>query len=175
MSASERLRASARALRERASACAGLAARTAQGGAERAARGMDAAGPRVASLAAAGLSLTELSSRCAGQLLEQSLRSAQGALADGSQRLRMAAEADSLASLYRAQRASLAGSRARILGEIEATWRIVTSTGRELSALAIRTGRELADPSAAVRTRPRRSRSASRAAPAGRRVPPGES
>jgi hypothetical protein len=174
MSASERFLASARALRERAYACAGYAARAAQSGAGRAARSMDAAAPRIASLAAAGRSLTELSTHCAGQLLEQSFASMQGALADGAQRLALAAEADSLTSLYHAQRASLSGSRARILGEIEATWRIVASTGRELSALVGRTGRELADPIAAARTRARRSGSASRAERARRRGPSGQ-
>jgi hypothetical protein len=124
---------------------------------------MDAAGPRIATLAAAGRSLTEISTRCAGQLLEQSLASMQGALTDGSQRLRMAAEAESIGSLYRAQRAILPGSRARILGEMQSAWRIVASTGRELTTLAQRTTRELVVPDAPARTRAKRNASAGRA------------
>ena len=170
MNTAERLQAGARALREQAYTWAGYAARAAQTGAQRAALRMDAASPRVALLATAGRSLTELSTRCAGQLLEQGLASVQGALVDGSQRLRMAAEADSLTSLYRAQRATVPASRARVLGEIESTWRIVASTGRELTALALRTHRELTDGPAPTRTRVRRSASASRAGRARRRT-----
>jgi hypothetical protein len=174
MNTSERLQAGARALREQAYTWVGYAARAAQAGAERAAVRMDAASPRVASLATAGRTFAELSTRCAGQLLEQGLTSVQGALIDGSQRLRMAAEADSLTSLYRAQRTTVPASRDRILGEIEAAWRIVTSTGRELTALARRTSRELMDAPASVRTRTRRSASASRTGRARRRVSRGE-
>jgi hypothetical protein len=135
---------------------------------------MDAAGPHIATLAAAGRSLTEISTRCAGQLLEQSLASMQGALSDGSQRLRIAAEAETIGSLYRAQRAILPGSRARILGEMQAAWRIVTSTGRELTDLARRTTRELAGTEAQAPSRTRRNTSAGRAARARRRVSSGD-
>jgi hypothetical protein len=175
MNTSERLLAGARALREQAYSCIGYAARAVQTGAEHAAHRIDAAGPHIASLAAAGRDLTEISTRCAGHLLEQGLASVQGALADGSQRLRSAAEADSLTSLYQAQRASLPGSRARILGELEATWRILTSTGRELTALALRTRRELAGADAPARTRARRGASRSRAAGRHRERRPAES
>lgn len=126
----------ARLLQGRAQGYAGRALRLAQREAARTAERLEIAGPRLTALTEAGLRLTELSYRCVDQLARQSVASAQGALLDGTERLRMTARAHSLGALYAEQRDALPASRARIAKELRATWKIVASTGRELMEIA---------------------------------------
>ena len=133
----------ARLFQESAQGYAGRALRAARRGAKQAAERLEGAEPRIATLTQAGLRLTELSCQCIEKLMRQSVASAHGALADGAQRLRMTAQAQSLRELYAEQRAALPASRERLARELEATWRIVASTGREVAELAQSTGREL--------------------------------
>jgi hypothetical protein len=117
--------------------------RTAQQQAQRAAGQLSGCESAVSTLAGAGLRFTELSHRCADGLLNQSLASARGALADGVERLRAAAEANSWGALYRVQLAANSVSGKRLASEAEATWRILAGASRELGALARDTAREL--------------------------------
>ncbi len=126
----------ARLLQERAQRYAGRALRVARREAGRTAERLEHAGPRLTALTEAGLRLTELSCRCVDQLVRQSLASAHGALEDGAERLRMTARARNIGALYAEQRDALPASRARIAKELQATWKIVASTGRELVEIA---------------------------------------
>jgi hypothetical protein len=126
----------ARLLQRSARGYAGRALRLAQREAGRAAERLDTAEPRITALAEAGLRLSELSCRCVDQLVRQSIASTQGALTDGVERLRITARARSLGALYADQRAALPASRARVAQELQATWKIVASTGRELVQIA---------------------------------------
>jgi hypothetical protein len=135
--------------------------RTAQHQAERAAGRLSGCESAMSTLAGAGLRLTELSHRCADGLLNQSLASARGALADGVSRLRTAAQADSWSTLYRGQLEATPASRQRLASEVAATWRIVASAGRELGVLASETARELAGEAGSARSS-RRTRRRSR-------------
>jgi len=134
----------ARLLQGTVQACAARALRLAQSGADRAEATVPAVDARLAILARAGLRLTELSHQCIEQLLKQGQSSARNALADSAERLRLTARASSLGALYEEQRASLRASRARVMGELQATWQIVAAAGRELTHLARSTGSELA-------------------------------
>ncbi len=126
----------ARLLQGRAQGYAGRALRVARREAGRTAERLENAGPRLTALTEAGLRLTELSCRCVDRLVRQSLASAQGALADGAERLRMTARARSIGALYAEQWDALPASRARIAKELGATWKIVASTGKELVQIA---------------------------------------
>lgn len=154
---------------------AGRALRLAQRGADRTALGIETAEPRLAALTDASLRMTEVSCRCVDRLVKAGIVGARGALADGTDRLRMAARAGSLADLYDTQRATLPASRRRIAKEIEAAWKIVASTGRELAEIAQSTGRELlgeARPKTAPRRRGRASARKSGRAAHRRAAPP---
>ncbi len=126
----------ARLLQGRAQGYAGRALRRAQREAGRTAERLEHAAPRLTALTEAGLRLTELSCRCVDQLVRQSLASAHGALEDGAERLRMTARARSVSALYAEQLDALPASRARIAKELQATWKIVASTSRELVEIA---------------------------------------
>ena len=132
--------------------------RTAQHQAERAAGQLSGCEGAMTTLAGAGLRLTELSHRCADSLLNQTLASARGALADGVSRLRTAAQADSWGALYRGQLDATQASRDRLAGEVAAAWRILSGAGQELGTLARDTARELVGqiPAAPAPRRPRR-------------------
>ena len=139
--------------------------RTAQHQAERAAGQLSGCEGAISTLAGAGLRLTELSHRCADGLLNQTLASARGALADGVSRLRSAAQADSWSALYRGQLEATPASRDRVTSEVAAAWRILAGAGRELGTLARDTTRELVG-QMPLRPAPRRSRRRSRPDPA---------
>lgn len=149
----EMTRSAARFLRTGVQGYAGRAIRLAQWGAQRTASGIETAEPRLTTLAETSLRVTEVSCRCLDGLLRQGLQSARGALTDGAERLRKTAQARDFATLYQQQRASLPTSRARVTQEIEATWKIMTSTGRELAAIARSTREDLAKGSRAKRAR----------------------
>jgi hypothetical protein len=148
-----------RTLRDGLAACISLTGRAAQRSASLAADGVDSAHGRIPALTAAGRRLTEISHRCADQLLAQGLAGIKGALTDGAERLRLAAQANDLASLYHGQRATVRASRERIAQELQATWRIVALTTQELAELARAARVDLAgaaDPPSAAQARPRR-------------------
>ncbi|HTW37006.1 MAG TPA: hypothetical protein VMD49_00380 [Steroidobacteraceae bacterium] len=147
----------ARVLGERAQGYAGRALRLAQRGAEQAAVRMQSEAPRFTALTEAGLRAAEVSCRALDRLLRQGLQSARGVYVDGAERLRITARADSFAALYGAQSATLPASRERIAKELEATWEIVVSTGRELADVAREVQRGL------VRTRQRAAHGRTRA------------
>lgn len=136
--------AAARLLQERTQAYAGSVLRLARRGAVHAAKRMEAEGPRLSALAEAGLKASEVSCRGLDRLLRQGVASAKGALTDGAERLRLTARSESLAELYKAQRATLPASRTRVLKELEAAWTIVLSTGQELAGVARSARGELA-------------------------------
>lgn len=146
----------ARLVQHRTGAYADSALRLAQWGAERAADRIESAGPRIATLTDAGLKLTEITCRCVDQLVRQGLESAQGALTDGAERLRMTAKARDLGTLYAAQRAALPATRRRVVRDLETTWHIVTAASRDLFALARSTQGALSEP--ARRARPSSAR-----------------
>jgi hypothetical protein len=148
-----------RSVRDGVTACVSLTGRAAKRSASLAAAGVESAERRIPALTSAGRRLAEISHRCADQLLAQGLAGIKGALTDGAERLRMAAEASDLASLYQGQRTTLPASRERIAQELQATWRIVVLTTQELAELARTAGGDLAGKAghaAATRTRPRR-------------------
>jgi hypothetical protein len=154
----------ARLLHERAQGYATEALRLARGGAERAARRMQAEGPRITALGEAGLRATEVSCRGLDRLVRQGFASARGAFRDGAERLRMTARAETFGALYAAQRATLPASRKRIAKELGAAWTIVASTSRELADIARSAGSELRQERAAQgRARTRSSRKGKRA------------
>jgi hypothetical protein len=126
----------ARLFNERAQSYADRALRLVRRGAEHAALRMDSEAPRIAELTEAGLRATEVSYRGLDRLVRQGLDSARGALADGAERLRITARAESLGAFYAAQWAMLPKSRDRITRELGATWEIVRATGRELVEVA---------------------------------------
>lgn len=159
----EMARTAVRWLRTGVQGSADRAFRLAQWGARRTAVGIETAEPRLTTLAQAGLRATEASCRCVDGLVRQGLQSARGALTDGAERLRKTAQARDLATLYHEQRVSLPTSRARIAREIEATWKIMTSTGRELAEIAQSTREDLAKGSRARRKGPARARKSGRA------------
>ena len=134
----------ARLMQDRAGSYAEQMLHLAQRGAERAARRVEALGPRIATLAEAGLKLTEISFRCVDQLMRQGLESAQSTLTDGAEHLRTSAKARTLGALYDAQRAAVPKTRRRVSRDLEATWRIMSSTSRDLFDLARSTRSELA-------------------------------
>ena len=133
----------ARLLQRSARDYAGHALQLMRREAKRTAERLEAAGPPLAALTEAGLRLSELSCRCVDQLVRQGLASAQGALTDGAERLRITARAESPSALYAEQRAMLPASGARIAKELQATWKIVASTGRALVEIAESTRKEL--------------------------------
>lgn len=158
----------ARLVQHRAGAYADRALQLAQRGAREAADRAETAGPRLVTLAEAGLKLTEITCRCLDRLVRQGLESAEGALSDGVERLRMTASARTLEALYGAQWAAIPATRRRVAHDLEATWRIVASTSRELAELAHSTRSELARETAGrARKSTRRGR---RPAAAGRTV-----
>jgi hypothetical protein len=134
----------ARLMQHRAGPYAEQALHLAQRSAERAAEGVEAAGPRIATLAQAGLKFTEITFRCVDQLVRRGMESAQGTLTEGAERLRMTAKARSFGALYAAQQAALPRTRRRIARDLEATWQIMSSASRDLVALARSTRSELA-------------------------------
>lgn len=155
----------ARLLEHRAGPYAERMLHLAQRGAERAAQRVEAAGPRIATLAEAGLKLTEITFRCVDQLVRQGVESAQGTLHDGAERLRMSAKARTLGALYTAQRAAFPKTRRRVAHDLEATWRIMSSASRDVIALARSTRSELSgSPS-------RRTRRAAASRPRARKHP----
>lgn len=133
----------ARLMQHRAGSYAERALRLAQASAGRAAERVEAAGPRIATLAEASLKLTEITFRCVDQLVRQGVESAQGTLSDGADRLRMSAKARSFGALYAAQRAALPQTGRRVARDLEATWRIMSATSRDLIELARSTRHEL--------------------------------
>jgi hypothetical protein len=135
--------------------------RTAQHQAERAAGQLSGCDSAISTLAGAGLRLTELSHRCADGLLNQTLASARGALADGVSRLRTAAQADSWSALYRGQLEATPASKHRVTSEVAATWRLLAGAGREFGSLARETARQLVGQIPST-PGPRRSRRRSR-------------
>ena len=96
-----------RSVRDGVTACVSLTGRAAKRSASLAAEGVDSAEGRIPALTAVGRRLAEISHRCADQLLAQGLAGIKGALTDSAERLRMAAQATDLASLYHGQRATL--------------------------------------------------------------------
>ena len=159
MSANDTLSNLTRTLRHGVAACVSLTGRAAKRSASLAAQGVESAEGRIPTLTAAGRRLTEISHRCADQLLAQGLAGIKGALTDGAARLRMVAQASDLVSLYQGQRATLPASRERIAQELQATWRIVALTTQELAELARAARVDLAgaaDPPSAAQARPRR-------------------
>jgi hypothetical protein len=155
----------ARTLRDGLATCISLTGRAAQRSASLAAEGVDSAEGRIPALTAVGRRLTDISHRCADQLLAQGLAGIKGALTDGAERLRLAAQASDLASLYHGQRATLPASRARITQELQATWRIVALTTQELAELARSARVDLAGGTGTAATQPPRPRRRPRSKP----------
>ena len=134
----------ARLMQLRAGPYAERALRLARRGAERAAERVEAAGPQVATLAEAGLKLTEITFRCVDQLVRRGIESAQGTLTDGAERLRLSAKARTFGALYAAQRAALPQTGRRVASDLEAGWQIMSSASRDVIELARSTRSELA-------------------------------
>ena len=155
----------ARLMRHRAGSYAEQVLNVAQRNAERAAKRVEALGPRITTLAEAGLKLTEISFRCVDQLVRQGIESAQGALTDGAERLRMSAKARTLGALYAANLDAFPKTRRRVAQDLEATWRIMSSTSRDVIELARSTRSELAG------SPPRRTRRAAAKRPQARKRP----
>jgi|GEM_PF-6837864 len=153
----------ARLMQHRAGSYAERALHVAQRSAVEAAKRIEAAGPRIATLAEAGLKLAEITCRCADQLIRQGIVSAQGALADGAERLRLTGKARNLGTLYASQLAALPATRRRVAHDLEASWRIVTSASRDLVALVRSTRGELTHNPARVHERKSRRRTGTRA------------
>lgn len=124
---------------DQATAYAGRAVDAARNGAQRAAAGFEAVETPVDTLADAGRQLNALSYQYAGRMLDQGVQTVHGFIEDGAQRLRRAAKADDVRSLYQAQLEQLPASRDRIVKDALATWEIVAGTGRELQSLALTT------------------------------------
>ncbi len=142
----------ARLMQHRAGAYAERALHLAQRSAAQAADRVEAASPRIATLAEAGLKLTEITCRCVDQLIRQGIESTHGALTDGAERLRMTAKARTLGALYAAQWGALPATRRRVARDLEKTWHIMATTSRDLVALA-RTTRSALEGKPARRTR----------------------
>jgi len=154
----------ARLMQLRAGPYAERALRLARRGAERAAERVEAAGPQVATLAEAGLKLTEITFRCVDQLVRRGIESAQGTLTDGAERLRLSAKARTFGALYAAQRAALPQAGRRVASDLEAGWQIMSSASRDVIELARSTRSELASgpPHRARRAAASRSRARKR-------------
>jgi Phasin protein len=152
----------ARLMQFRAGPYAERALRLARHGAERAAERVEAAGPPIATLAEAGLKLTEIGFRSLDQLVRRGIESAQATLTDGAERLRMSAKARTLSALYAAQRVALPQARRRVAGDLEATWQIVSSASADVVELARSTRSELARASSRRTRRAVTSRSRAR-------------
>ena len=153
-----------RLMQLRAGPYAESALRLARRGAERAAERVEAVGPHVATLAEAGLKLSEITFRCVDQLVRRGIESAQGTLSDGAERLRMSAKARTLGALYAAQRAALPQTGRRVARDLEASWQIMTAASRDVVELARSTRSELARAS-------RRGRRAAASRPRARKRP----
>ncbi|MGH8284958.1 MAG: phasin family protein [Steroidobacteraceae bacterium] len=139
MTISERILEATAGVRDQATAYAGRAVDAARNGAQRAAAGFEAVEAPVDTLADAGRQLNALSYQYAGRMLDQGVQTVHGFIEDGAQRLRHAAKAGDVRSLYRAQLEQLPASRDRIVKDALATWEIVAETGRELQSLALTT------------------------------------
>lgn len=124
---------------DQATAYAGRAVDAARIGAQRAAASFEAVETPVETLADAGRQLNALSYQYAGRMLDQGVQTVHGFIEDGAQRLRRAAKADDVRSLYQAQLEQLPASRDRIVKDALATWEIVAGTGRGLQSLALTT------------------------------------
>lgn len=160
----------ARIMQQRAGSYAEQVLHLAQRSAERAAVRLDTARPRIATLAEAGLKLTEITFRCVDQLVRRGIESAQGTLDEGAERLRLSAQARTFGALYEAQWAALPKTRRRVARDLAETWQIMSSASRDVFELARSTRRELAGSparrtrrAAASRPRPRKRTSRRRA------------
>jgi hypothetical protein len=112
---------------------------TAQNAAVRSAERLEAAEAPMKVLADATSQLSAVSHRYVGRMLDQSVLSAEGWLAEGAQCLRLAARAPDVRRLYREQLGRLPHSYDRATQDVRATWKILADAGRELQTLALNT------------------------------------
>jgi len=160
----------ARLMQHRASSYTEQVLQLAQRSAERAAQRVESLGPRITTLAEAGLKLTEIGFRCVDQLVRQGLESVHGTLNDGAEHLRVTAKARTFGALYAAQRAAIPKTHRRVSHDLDATWRIMSSTSRDLFDLARATGGELAASPSHRKRRAAASRPRARKRPTRRRA-----
>ncbi|MCI0431625.1 MAG: TIGR01841 family phasin [Rhodospirillales bacterium] len=97
----------------------------------------------VRTLAVAGQKLSNLSSRYFEQLFGQQAHTLEGVIEAGVERLKRAAQAETLADFVQEQKDLGATSRERLTKDLKATWKIATDTGSEIRDLAVETYAEL--------------------------------
>lgn len=139
MRISERILEATAGARDQAAVFAARAFEAARAGAERTADRVESAETPVATLADAGRKLNTLAYEYTGRMLDQSVHNLNAFIGAGADRLRLAAKAADVQSLYREQLETLPASRERIVENARATWAIVADTGRELQELALTT------------------------------------
>jgi hypothetical protein len=143
MRISERILEATAGARDQAAVLAARAFEAARTGAERTADRVASAEGRVATLADAGRKLNTLAYEYTGRMIDQSVSNLKDFIDANAERLRLAAKATDVQSLYRDQLETLPFSRDRIIGNARATWDIVADTGRELQELALTTYAQL--------------------------------
>jgi hypothetical protein len=143
MRISERILEATAGARDQAAVFAARAFEAARAGAERTADRFENVETPVATLADAGRKLNALAFEYTGQMIDQSVHNLKDFVEAGAERLRLAAKATDVQSLYRDQLETLPASRERIAGNARATWDIMANTGRELQALALTTYAQL--------------------------------
>jgi hypothetical protein len=143
MRISERILEATAGARDQAAVFAARAFEAARAGAERTADRVESVETRVATLADAGRRLNTLAFECTGQMIDQSVHNLKEFIEAGAERLRLAAKATDVQSLYREQLGTLPASRERIVGNARATWDILANTGREVQGLALTTYAQL--------------------------------
>lgn len=93
----------------------------------------------VRALAASGQQFSNLSNRYVEQLIGQQAHALEGVLEGGVERLKRAAQADSLRSFVSGQATLWNSSRERLGKDWQATWKITKDAGRELRDLTEQT------------------------------------
>jgi hypothetical protein len=168
MRISERLFEATAGARDQAAVFAARAFEAARVGAERTAARVESAETPVTTLADAGRKLNTLAYEYTGRMIDQSVHNLKDFIEANVERLRLAAKATDVQSLYREQLETLPTSRDRMISNVRATWGIVADTGRELQELAVTTYGRLArnEKPATVATKAKRARKTARSAKA---------
>lgn len=97
----------------------------------------------IRTLAVAGQKLSDLSNRYFTQIFGQQAHTLEGVIEAGAERLKRAAQAQTLRDLLEQQRKLGVAGRDRLAEDFKATWKIATDTGNELRDLASETYAEL--------------------------------
>jgi hypothetical protein len=145
------------AARESTSAFAVRAAGAARSGAGSAAKRLEAADVPLEALADAARQLSALSQHYFVRMMDQSVINMRGLITEGAQRLRRAAQAHDVSSLYREQIERWPESRKRLARDARATWTILSGAGGEIAMLARATFERLASGANTRTTKARRT------------------